>query len=37
LKRSAAGHRLLLDGTALSGTTVPLVDDGHEHTVEMEL
>jgi cellobiose phosphorylase len=34
---SVDGEQLLLDGTALAATTVPLVDDGHEHVVEMKV
>jgi cellobiose phosphorylase len=33
----AASQSLVLDGNELSGNAVPLVDDQHEHTVEMRI
>lgn len=34
---SAGEHPLLLDGQEFAGTTLPLRNDGHEHTVEMKV
>jgi cellobiose phosphorylase len=34
---SADEHHLFLDGTALAGETLPLVDDRREHSVELRI
>jgi cellobiose phosphorylase len=34
---SIAESRLTLDGQEISGTRIPLIDDSHEHAVELAI